>query len=268
MTRIPLSLGSLVVIAASALVGCRAGDTPEQPRAIAAAPHPEAPIGGTPDEDTAAADTQAMAAENPDDVACAMPPAASKTNSAQEVRAVVAKTTSATRALVAAIASEVQRDDNTNLDEAIQREIESAPPQNATAPEPVGITTTTGATVARAPGASASSGQEDLAFVNRLPPGYDLRRVRMTVDGLVVYDGLGGERVSIARGDHVVGVVVDFAARESLFSSREDIHVEARSTHTLSGAGGVSTVAITAADRGDVTLPIERRVAIQWREVP
>jgi osmotically-inducible protein OsmY len=112
------------------------------------------------------------------------------------------------------------------------------------------------------PATPATSRLSHVTFVNRLPVGYELRRVRIFVDGHPVHDAARPGTIAVSPGDHDVHVIADYhMPGNALRFGRE---VELGSDGTIGGgvaeAGGVG-----AGARAPAAGAAGQRPALMWR---
>jgi hypothetical protein len=104
-----------------------------------------------------------------------------------------------------------------------------------------------------------------VSFRNDLPPGgYELRRVRLWVDGELRYDGPGAFRLPVPPGEHVVSVAADYRMNDPIFTYVRSYGFAVQSAQRVDSAMPHAWVA-RAVEVGGVTTPVERRAAILWR---
>ncbi len=152
------------------------------------------------------------------------------------------------------------------LDEAIRQEVASGKGENVASSAPVTFdVTTTSATVTAPPPATAFA-PSHVTFVNRLPSVYRLARLQMIVDGAVYYDGSSPQSVVVPAGDHAVQIIADYEIHESIFPSAGNARMEVQSAQTVHAGTGANFVA-TADPTGGVTMPMDKRVRMDWQSL-
>jgi hypothetical protein len=103
-----------------------------------------------------------------------------------------------------------------------------------------------------------------ISFRNDLPGTYELRRVRLWVDGELRYDGPRPFRLPVAAGEHVVAVVADYRMNDPVFTYVRGYTIAVQSARRVDSTPPRAWVA-RAVEIGGVTTPVERRAAILWR---
>jgi len=103
-----------------------------------------------------------------------------------------------------------------------------------------------------------------VAFRNALPGTYELRRVRLRVDGVVRYEGNGAFDAPLERGRHVLGIEAEYRLFDPVLPYVNGYALELRSAeHVVSQPGRV--IVARAVGSRDVTIPVERRARLVWR---
>jgi hypothetical protein len=103
-----------------------------------------------------------------------------------------------------------------------------------------------------------------VAFRNALPGSYELRRVRLRVDGVVRYEGAGAFDTPLEVGRHVVAIEADYRLHDPVLPYVNGYAVELRSAeHVMSQPGQV--VVARAIGSRDVTIPMAQRAQLIWR---
>ncbi|MGA7119422.1 MAG: hypothetical protein WBY94_04950 [Polyangiaceae bacterium] len=103
-----------------------------------------------------------------------------------------------------------------------------------------------------------------VAFRNDLPATYELRSVRLWVDGMLIHEDSGPFDAPIAPGTHVVSIAAEYQMRDPLLPYVRGYVIKLRSAeHIRSEPAHV--IAARAQESGGVTTPIERRARIAWR---
>jgi hypothetical protein len=103
-----------------------------------------------------------------------------------------------------------------------------------------------------------------IAFRNDLPGTYELRRVRLWVDGVLLHEGSRSFDASLAPGTHVVSIAAEYRMRDPLLPYVRGYSIQLRSAERVRSAP-TRTVIARAQESGGVTTPIERRARIAWR---
>jgi hypothetical protein len=104
-----------------------------------------------------------------------------------------------------------------------------------------------------------------VAFRNDLPGPYELRRVRLWVDGALLHEGAGPFNASLAPGTHVVSIAAEYRMQDALLPYVRGYEVQLRSAERIRSDASNRVVVARALEWGGVTTPIERRARIAWR---
>ena len=88
-----------------------------------------------------------------------------------------------------------------------------------------------GLALAAAPRAAAQPPQASaaVAFRNELPGTYELRRVRLWVDGALVHEGSGPFNASLLPGPHVVSIAAEYRMQDPLLPYVRGYAIQLRS---------------------------------------
>jgi hypothetical protein len=121
-----------------------------------------------------------------------------------------------------------------------------------------------GLALAAAPRAAAQAPQASamVAFRNELPGTYELRRVRLWVDGALVHEGSGPFNASLSPGKHIVSIAAEYRMQDPLLPYVRGYAIQLRSAEHIQAG---HPVVVRAQEWGGVTTPIERRAHIAWR---
>ena len=103
-----------------------------------------------------------------------------------------------------------------------------------------------------------------VAFRNDLPSTYELRRVRLWVDGMLVREDRRPFDAPLAPGPHVVSIAAEYQMRDPLLPYVRGYVIQLRSAEHLRSEASHVNVA-RAQESGGVTTPIWRRARIAWR---
>jgi hypothetical protein len=112
---------------------------------------------------------------------------------------------------------------------------------------------------ARAPEAASI-----VAFRNALPGTYELRRVRLWIDGALVHEGSRPFDAPLSPGTHVVSIAAEYRMQDPLLPYVRGYAFQLRSAEHIRSEPNRVVVA-RALESGGVTTPIERRARISWR---
>jgi len=140
---------------------------------------------------------------------------------------------------------------------------EQAAPAKPEPADPITATSTAAPALA-APAAAAAS----VLFDNRLPGGYRLERVRMSVDGVLSYDAPSVGAMRVPPGDHVIEVTADYRLHDPFFSYLDGYRVELRTTEAVPASNSPSSFVAAAVPSGGVTTPLEKRATLAWHRAP
>ena len=112
--------------------------------------------------------------------------------------------------------------------------------------------------------AQASQAPATVAFRNDLPGTYELRRVRLWVDGALLHEGSSPFDASLPPGAHVVSIAAEYQMQDTLLPYVRGYRIQLRSAEHIRSQAA-RTVVARALESGGVTTPIERRARIAWR---
>jgi hypothetical protein len=133
-------------------------------------------------------------------------------------------------------------------------------------PEPVAPIMATSAAAPAPPAPTAATAS--VLFDNRLPDGYRLERVRMSVDGVLSYDAPSVGAMRVPPGDHLIEVIADYRLHDPIFSYVDGYRVELRTTGVVAASNASSSFVAVAVPSGSVTTPIEKRATLAWHRAP
>ena len=112
--------------------------------------------------------------------------------------------------------------------------------------------------------ASAAPPATRVELRNELPDTYQLRRVRLWIDGAPRYDGAAPFAQALPPGDHVVAVAAEYQLRDPWFSYMRGYRIRVESAERVR-AGTPRLIVARVVQAGGVTTPVERNAQIVWR---
>jgi hypothetical protein len=119
--------------------------------------------------------------------------------------------------------------------------------------------------LAAAPRAAAQTtyAPATVSFRNDLPGTYELRRVRLWVDGALLRESSRPFDAPLAPGAHVVSIAAEYRMQDPLLPYVGGYALQLRSAEHIRSAPARAVVA-RALESGGVTTSIERRARITW----
>ena len=142
-------------------------------------------------------------------------------------------------------------------------EPEPAAPAKPEPAEP--IVATSAAAPAPPPPAAATA---SVLFDNRLPDEYQVERVRMSVDGVLSYDGPSVGAMRVPPGNHLIEVIADYRLHDPVFTYVDGYRMELRTTGTVPASNSSSSFVAVAVPSGGATTPVEKRATLAWHRAP
>ena len=133
-------------------------------------------------------------------------------------------------------------------------------------PEPADSVVATSAAAPTPPAPAAATAS--VLFDNRLPDGYRLERVRMSVDGVLSYDAPSVGAMPVPPGNHLVEVIADYRLHDPVFSYVDGYRIELRTTGVVPASNSSSSFVAVAVPSGGATTPVEKRATLAWHRAP
>jgi hypothetical protein len=103
------------------------------------------------------------------------------------------------------------------------------------------------------------------AFTNELPRAFELRRVRVWVDGALRHDGAGPFAMPLLQGTHDLSLAAEYQVKDPFFSYMRGYRIALRSAERVEVHLADAVVTASAIPAGGVTTPMARRAQIVWR---
>ncbi len=133
-------------------------------------------------------------------------------------------------------------------------------------PEPAAPVMATSAAAPAPPAPAAATA--NVLFDNRLPDGYRLERLRMSVDGVLSYDAPSVGAMRVPPGHHLVEVIADYRLHDPVFTYVDGYRMQLRTTGVVPASNASSSFVAVAMPSGGVTTPVDKRATLAWHRAP